>query len=96
MHGFTWSTFPVSSIRKVLLLIQFLIYFEVYFSQAFLTSTGNMVTPEKFLGPGMKWETSDPDYPKSRNELFDSFKTTLKTLCRTFPNLFDDNSSPFH
>ena len=36
-------------------------YFKVYLNQAFLTSAGNLVTYVKFLGSGMKFDTSEPD-----------------------------------
>ena len=47
-----------------------MIYFEVSFNQAFLTSAGNMATSEKLFGSGMKCDTSEPDSPKVGNELF--------------------------
>ena len=55
----------------------FLIYFKVSFIQVFLTSAGNMVTSVKFMGFGMKWDTSEPNYPKAGNELFNYFTTNL-------------------
>ena len=54
----------------VCFLIKFLISFKVAFNQAFLTSDGNLVTYEKFLGSGVKCDTYDPDYPKVGNVLF--------------------------
>ena len=47
-----------------------------------------MVTYEKFLGSVIKSDTSDPDYTNAGNELFNSFKTTLNTLCKTLLVLF--------
>ena len=46
---------------------QNLIDFKVAFNQAFLESAGNLVNYEKFMGPGMKCDTSDPYYPKVGN-----------------------------
>ena len=48
-------------------MIGFVIYFNVAFNQAFLKSAGNLVTSEKFLGSGIKCDTSGPDYPKVGN-----------------------------
>ena len=58
-----------------------MIYFEVSFNQAFLTSAGNLVTSAKFLDSGMKCDTSEPDSPKTGNEFFNYFTMTLKNLC---------------
>ena len=72
IHGVTGSP------TKDLFLIRFFIYFKVYFNQAFLTSTGNLMNNTKFLGYGMKCETSDPDYTKVVNAFFILFTTALK------------------
>ena len=96
IHEFTGSPFIGSFIRKVWLLIRFLIFFKVAFSQDFLTSSGNLVTSEKLLGYDMKWETSEINYYKDGNELFISFTTFLKTLCEPLPILFSGISSPFY
>ena len=81
---------------KVWLLIKFLISFKVAYSQACLKYYGSLVTSAKFLGSGMKCDTSDPDYPKVNNELFHSFTTSLKTLCKPLHMLFAGISDPFH
>ena len=96
MHGFTGSPFYRSSIRKFWLLIKFFISFKVSFNQAFLTSSGNLVTSEKFLGSGIKCDTYEPDYPKVGYALFGSFTTDLNTLCEPFSVLFADISDPFY
>ena len=86
MHGVDDSPFPGSFIIKVLLLIRFLIYLKASFDQAFLAFAGNMVTSENFMGSGMKCDTSNPDYPKLCNELFNYFTASLKTLFKTSPS----------
>ena len=72
------------------------ISFKVTFNQAFLKSSGNLVTFAKLLDSGMKCDTSEPGYPKLGNGLFSSFTTALKTLCKTLTILFTDISDPFH
>ena len=67
IHIVTGSILFGSSIRKFWLLIRFLISFRVAFSQCFFLLSDNFVTSEKFLGSGMKWETSDPDSPRGGN-----------------------------
>ena len=37
----------------------------------------NFVTSEKFIGYGMKWETSEPDSPEGANYFETSFTTVL-------------------
>ena len=69
MHGVTRYPSSGSSIRKVLLLINFLIYFKV---------SGNIVTSAKLLGSGMKCETYEPDSPKLGNKFFSSLKSSPK------------------
>ena len=81
---------------KVLLLIQFLISFKVAFNQSFLTSAGNLVTSEKFLGSEMKCDTSENDYTKLSYALFSSFTTALETLCKPLNVLFADIYAHFH
>ena len=44
----------------------------------------------------MKCDTSDPDYPKVVNVLFNSFTTYLNTLFKPLRILFDDSSDTFH
>ena len=53
----------------------FLIYFLVAFSQGFFMSSDNLVNSEKFVGSGMKWETSEPDSTKSGKPCKISFTT---------------------
>ena len=96
INGVTGYTFLGSSIRKVLLLSRFLIFFKVAFSQYFFTPAGNMVTSAKLLGSGTKWDTYETDSPKLDNTLFGYFTTTLKTLCKPFPILFTGSYAPFH
>ena len=48
------------------------------------------------IGSGMKWETSEPDYPKDVNSCEISFTTVLDTLCKPFPMLHISFNSPFH
>ena len=69
---------------------------KVDFDQYFLPLVGNLVTFDKFLGSGMKCDTSEPDSDKVYNELFSSFTTYLKTLCKPFPIIFANSYSNFH
>ena len=55
----------------------------------------NFVTSEKFLGSGMKWETSEPDSPKGVNYCEMYFTTVLNTLCKPFPVLCVAFNTPF-
>ena len=48
-------------------------------------SSDNFVTSEKFLGYGMKWETSEPDSPKVGNSCGIFFTTVLNTLFKPLP-----------
>ena len=96
MNGVTGSPFLGYYIIKVWLLIIFLIYFKIYFSQSLLTSFGNLATSAKFLGSGMKWDTSEPDSPKVVNELFNYFTKTLKIFCKPLTIIFSESSNPFH
>ena len=57
----------VSYLKKVLLLIKYLIYFRVGFNQDFLISVGNMVTSTEFIGSGIRFDTSEPNSPKEGN-----------------------------
>ena len=50
----------------------------------------------RLLGSGLKWNTSETEYPKVDNELFNSFTTALNTLCKTFHILLADSYAPFH
>ena len=61
------------------LLTIFLFHFKIAFNQTFLTSDGNLVNSEKYLGSGIKCDTSETNYTKVRNGLFNSFTTDLKT-----------------
>ena len=88
MQGVTDSTFSGSYIRKVWMLITFLIYFRFPFNQDFLTSAGNLVTSAKFMVSGMKCDTSDNDSPKVGSELFNSFTPALNNLWKPLPILF--------
>ena len=56
----------------------------------------NFVTSEKFLGSGMKWETSEPDSPKGVNYCKISFTTVLNTLYKTFTIIRVAFNSLFH
>ena len=58
--------------------------------------SGNFVTLEKFLGSGMKWETSEPDSPKGVNSYEISFTILLNTLCKPFLILRVAFNAPFH
>ena len=60
---------------------------RVAFSQGFLNFSDNFVTSAKFLGSGIKWETSEPDATKVANSCEISFTTVLNTLCKPFPML---------
>ena len=95
IYGVTVYPLCGSSIKKVWLLINFLMYFKVAFNQDFLTSAGNLVIFVQLLGSGMKCDTSDPNYIKVGNEIFDSFKTSLKTLYKHFPIILTEISVPF-
>ena len=53
-------------------------------------------TSEKFLGSGMKWETSEPDSPKGGKSCVISFTTILNTPCRPLPLFHVDFNAPFH
>ena len=70
-------------------LVRFLISFCVAFSQVLFMSSENMVTSEKFLGSGMKWETSEPDLPKVGKSCEISFAAVLNTLCKYLPFFVD-------
>ena len=67
MHGVTGSPLYGSSMRKVRLLIIFLISSRVTFNQILFMLSDNFVTSAKFIGSGMKWETYEPDSPKVGN-----------------------------
>ena len=77
-------------------MIKVLIYLEVAFNKAFLKSAGNLANYAKSLGYEMKCDTYDNDSPDAENEIFDSFKTVLKTLFKPFPILFTKSSDTFH
>ena len=67
MHGVTRSPVLLSSIMKLLLLNNCLIYFKVSFNKTFLESTGNIATYLKHMGSENKWYTYEPDYSKAEN-----------------------------
>ena len=96
MHGVTGSPSFWSSIRKVWLLIRFFIYLRFAFSQGFLMFSDDFVTSAKFLGSGLKWETSEPDSPEAVNYCKISFTIILNTLCKPFPMLHVAFNAPFH
>ena len=60
--------------------MKFLIPLKFALSQDFLTSAGNMVLSTKFMGFGLKWDTSDFDSPKTGNTFFNYFYNNLKDL----------------
>ena len=82
MHGVTGSPSFGSLIIKVWLLMRFFISLRVAFSQGCLIFSDNFVTSAKFLGSGMKWETSEPDSTKLVNSCKISFMIVLNTLCK--------------
>ena len=96
MHGVTGSPSFWSSIKKVWLLIIFFIYLRVAFRQGFFMFSDNFVTSAKFLGSGMKWETSEPDSPKGVNSCGISLTAVENSLCKPFPVLRVAFNSPFH
>ena len=59
-------------------------------------SSENLVTSENFPGSGMKWETSEPDFPKGVNYGEISFTTVLNTLCKPLTMLHVAFNAPFH
>ena len=96
MHGITGSPSFLSSIRKVWLLIRLFISLRVAFIQVFFMFSDIFVTSAKFLGSGMKWETSDRDSQKCGKSCEIYFTTVLNTLCKPFPMLRVAFNSPFH
>ena len=96
MHGVTGSPSFGSSIMNVWLLVIFFISFIFVFNQGFLIFSENFVTSAKFLGYGMKWETSEPDSPKLVNSCKISLTIVLNTLCKPFPILCVALNAPFH
>ena len=59
-------------------------------------SSDNLVTSAKFLGYGIKWETSEPDSPEGGKFCKISFTTVLNTLCETLPIFRVAFNAPFH
>ena len=55
-----------------------------------------LLTSEKFLGYGMKWETSEPDSPNGGKSCEIYFTTVLNTLCKHLPMLRVTLNNPFH
>ena len=96
IHGVTGSPIFWSSIKKVWLLIICFISLRISFNQDFFLSSDKFVTSEKFLGSGMKWETSEPYYPKGGNYCEISFTTVLNTLCEPLPMFRVSFNAPFH
>ena len=96
MHGVTGSPSFWYSIRKVWLLIRFFISLRVAFGQGLFMFSDNLVTSEKFLGSGMKWETSEPDSPKVLNSCEIYFTTVLNTLFKPFPVFLVAFNAPLH
>ena len=47
--------------------MRFFISLGIAFNQGFLIFFDNFFTSAKFLGSGMKWESSEPDSPKLVN-----------------------------
>ena len=95
IHGVTGSPSFGSSIMKVWLLMIFLISLRVAFNQGFLIFFDNFFISAKFLGSSMKWETSEPDYPKLVNSCEISITIVLNTLCKPFPVLCVALNDPF-
>ena len=58
-------------------------------------SYNNFITSEKFLGSGMKWETSEPDYPKGVKVFEISFTAVLNTLWKPLPMFRVAFTAPF-
>ena len=96
MHGVTGSPSFWYSIRKVWFFIRLFISLRVAFSQGLFMFSDNFVTSAKFLGYGMKWETSEPDSTKGFNSREIYFTTVLNTLCKPFPMLCVYFNAPFH
>ena len=90
------STFILYSTKKVWLLIIFFISFRVAFSQGFFMLSEFFFTSAKFLGYGMKWETSEPDSTKGINSCEISYTNVLNTLCKPFPMLNIAFNAPSH
>ena len=44
----------------------------------------------------MKCDTSDPDYTKLGNTLFNSFTTALKNLCKPLTIILYESYDPLH
>ena len=81
-------------LEKFLFLINSVISFKVAFNQAFFVFAGNLATSKNILVTGIKCDNYDPDYNTVGNEFFNSFTTSLKTLCRPLPILLYEISSP--
>ena len=56
----------------------------------------DLISSETFLGSIMKWDTSEPDYPKFVNSCKTSDTIVLNTLCKPFPILCVALNAPFH
>ena len=54
------------------------------------------IWPARFLGSGIKCDTSEPHSHKVGNKLFNSFTTAFRNLCKHFPIHFFESSAPLH
>ena len=95
MHGVTNFLLFGSFIINVLSLIIF------YFLSKFLSTkpfevADNLVTYAKFLGSGMKCDTSNPDYPKVGNGFLNLITTVFNTLFKPLSILLSDILDPFY
>ena len=63
---------------NVWLLMRFLISLRVAFNQCFLIFSANLDTSAKFLGSGMKWDTSE--LSETRNDTESGDKSDSKSI----------------
>ena len=77
-------------------MIILLISSRVAFIQGFFIYYDNLVTSTKFIGYGIKQETSDSDSTKIGKAYKISLTTALNTLCETLPMFRVDDNPPFH
>ena len=59
-------------------------------------SYDNLEALTKFMGSGMKWETSEPYSPKGGKSCEIYFITILNTLCEPLPVFHLAFNAPFH
>ena len=93
MNGFTGSTLLMSSIRN-LIVDHIFDFLKGCFQPSlfdFYWKSGDFY---KILGSVMKWDTSEIDYPKYGNELFNYFTRTLNNLFKNFPIPFAESYAP--